>query len=588
MSDEGPGGPIRSALLSVSDKRGIVELARGLATLGVELLSTGGTAKLLREAGLRVKEVSEHTGFPEMLDGRVKTLHPKIHGGLLGRRDLPEHVAAMQEHGIAPIDLVCVNLYPFREVTSRGCSLEEAIENIDIGGPSMLRSAAKNHAAVTVLVDPEDYAPVLEEMRAHQGSTLPATRARLARKVFRATASYDGMIADYLGALDRGADEHFGATMHLGLVKATDLRYGENPHQHAALYGELFSFLEQLHGKELSYNNLVDIDAALRLMLDFSDDARAVLAILKHNTPCGVGAGSNVLDAYRKAFATDPESPFGGILIANREWDLELTRAVDEIFTEVLIAPSFSRDALEVLRKKKNRRLIAWRADRMPASTIELRSVIGGVLVQDRDATCEPARAGKVVSRRPPTAAETQAMDFGWRVVKHVKSNAVVFAAPDRTLAIGGGQTSRVDAVLLAGDKAARQKIALTGSVLASDAFFPFADGVEHAIAAGASAIIHPGGSVRDEDAIAAADRHDAAMVLTGVRHFRHCAPWARAPLERLARPDRRPGGGERRPRARADVEASPLAARREDLLHAGKRRDGRARGMRSDRRLRG
>jgi phosphoribosylaminoimidazolecarboxamide formyltransferase/IMP cyclohydrolase len=521
MSDQA-SPQIRRALLSVSDKRGIVELARGLAAHGVELLSTGGTAKLLREAGLTVKEVAEHTGFPEMLDGRVKTLHPKIHGGLLGRRDLPEHVAAMNEHGIPPIDLVCVNLYPFREVTARGCSLEEAIENIDIGGPSMLRSAAKNHAAVTVVVDPADYAVVLDEMRTHRGATVPETRARLAKKVFRATAAYDGMIADYLGDLGRGADEHFGESMHLQLTKAAELRYGENPHQHAALYGDLFSFLEQLHGKELSYNNLVDIDAALRLMLDFASDSRAVLAILKHNTPCGVGAGASVLEAYQKAFATDPESPFGGILITNREWDLALTQVVDEIFTEVLIAPGFSADALDKLRKKKNRRLILWHQERTPTSHIELRSVIGGVLAQDRDVALESAGEAKVASKRAPTPAELQAMDFGWRVVKHVKSNAIVFAAADRTLGIGGGQTSRVDAVLLAREKAARQKISLAGSALASDAYFPFPDGVEHGLEAGASAIIQPGGSVRDDDAIAAADRRGATMVLTGARHFRH------------------------------------------------------------------
>src|SRR5581483_6450826 len=316
-----------------------------------EILSTGGTAKLLRDAGIPVQEVADYTGFPEMLDGRVKTLHPKVHGGLLGRRDLPEHVAAMEKHGLPPIDLVCVNLYPFREVTARGCSLEEAIENIDIGGPSMLRSAAKNHAAVTVVVDPADYEPILAEMREHDGATTLATRARLAKKVFRTTAAYDGMIADYLGALERTDEEPFGETLHLQLVRSAHLRYGENPHQHAAVYGDFSRILEQLHGRELSYNNLVDIDSSLRLMADFAGDGRAVVAILKHNTPCGVGAGATVLDAYRKAFATDPESPFGGILIANRTWDLPLAQAVDEIFSEVLIAPDFAPDALALLRK---------------------------------------------------------------------------------------------------------------------------------------------------------------------------------------------------------------------------------------------
>lgn len=522
MSEKASEGRIGRALLSVSDKTGLVDLARGLARHGVELLSTGGTAKALREAGLAVKDVSEHTGFPEMLDGRVKTLHPKIHGGLLGRRDLPAHVAAMREHGLSPIDLVCVNLYPFREVTARGCTLEEAIENIDIGGPSMLRSAAKNHDAVTVLVDPADYAVVLAEMDAHDGATTAATRARLAKKVFRTTAAYDGMIADYLGGLERTPDAPFGETIHLGLAREAHLRYGENPHQQAALYGGFTQALEQLHGKELSYNNIVDIDAALRLMLDFAGDERAVVAILKHNTPCGVGAGATVLDAYRKAFETDPDSPFGGILIANRAWDRALAEAVDEIFSEVLIAPEFTEDALALLRGKKNRRLMRWNVDRTPRGEPEVRKVVGGFLVQDADAALEDPAAATVASKRAPTQREVQAMDFGWRVVKHVKSNAIVLAGSDRTLGIGGGQTSRVDAVRIAIEKARRQNLDLSGAALASDAFFPFPDGVELALDAGISAIVQPGGSMRDEDAIAAADARDAAMVLTGVRHFRH------------------------------------------------------------------
>jgi phosphoribosylaminoimidazolecarboxamide formyltransferase / IMP cyclohydrolase len=522
MSQQVSGPPVRRALISVSDKTGVLDLARGLHEIGAEILSTGGTAKLLREAGLPVREVADYTGFPEMLDGRVKTLHPKIHGGLLGRRDLAEHVSAMERHGIPPIDLVCVNLYPFREVTSRGCTLEEAIENIDIGGPSMLRSAAKNHDAVTVLVDSADYAPVLAELRQNAGATTHATRARLARKVFRTTAAYDGMIADHLGGLARTEDEPFGETVHLQLERSAHLRYGENPHQHAAVYGDFSRILEQLHGRELSYNNIVDIDSALRLMADFATDERSVVAILKHNTPCGVGAADSVVDAYRKAFATDPESPFGGILIASRTWDLPLAQAVDEIFSEVLIAPDFTPEALDLLRKKKNRRLMRWHADRMPKRSLDLRSVVGGYLLQDQDVASEDPRAARVASKRSPTAAETAAMSFGWRVVKHVKSNAIVFAAADRTLAIGGGQTSRVDAVLLAIDKAARQKISLAGSALASDAFFPFPDGVEHALGAGATAVVQPGGSVRDDDAVAAADARDATMILTGVRHFRH------------------------------------------------------------------
>jgi len=516
------GGAIKRALLSVSDKAGLLDLARGLAAHGVELLSTGGTAQAIRDAGLAVQEVADYTGFPEMLDGRVKTLHPKIHGGLLGRRDLAEHRDAMAQHEIPPIDLVCVNLYPFAQVTARGCSLEEAIENIDIGGPSMLRSAAKNHDAVTVLVDPADYAVVLDEMKQHDGATTFATRARLAKKVFRTTAAYDGMIADYLGNLARTDDEPFGETLHLPLERAAHLRYGENPHQHAALYGGFLEVFEQLHGKELSYNNIVDIDAALRLMMDFGDDPRAVLAILKHNTPCGVGVGTSVLEAYQKAFATDPESPFGGILIASHTWDLPLAEAVDEIFSEVLIAPDFTPDALALLRKKKNRRLMRWHKDRMPKGEAELRKVVGGMLVQDADAAIENVRAAKPATKRAPTADELAALDFGWRVVKHVKSNAIVFAGPDRTLGIGGGQTSRVDAVQLAIAKATSQKISLAGSALASDAFFPFPDGVEHALNAGATAIVQPGGSVRDADAIALADARGATMVLTGVRHFRH------------------------------------------------------------------
>jgi phosphoribosylaminoimidazolecarboxamide formyltransferase/IMP cyclohydrolase len=514
--------PIKRALLSVSDKTGLLDLARGLAAHGVELLSTGGTAKAIRDAGLTVIEVADYTGFPEMLDGRVKTLHPKIHGGLLGRRDLDEHVKAMQQHGIGNIDLVCVNLYPFAQVTARGCTLDEAIENIDIGGPSMLRSAAKNHAAVTVLVDPADYAVVLDEMKANGGATTFATRQRLAKKVFRTTAAYDGMIADYLGNLAKTDDEPFGETLHLPLTRAAHLRYGENPHQHAALYGNFLDVFEQLHGKELSYNNIVDIDAALRLMMDFADDPRAVLAILKHNTPCGVGAGETVLEAYQKAFATDPESPFGGILIASRTWDLPLAQAVDEIFSEVLIAPDFTPDALELLRKKKNRRLMRWHKDRMPKGEVELRKVVGGMLVQDADTAIEDVRAAKPATKRAPSKGELAALDFGWRVVKHVKSNAIVFAGPDRTLGIGGGQTSRVDAVQLAISKAKAQSISLAGAALASDAFFPFPDGVEHALNAGATAIVQPGGSVRDEEAIKVADERGATMVLTGVRHFRH------------------------------------------------------------------
>jgi phosphoribosylaminoimidazolecarboxamide formyltransferase/IMP cyclohydrolase len=513
---------IARALISVSDKTGLVEFARGLHALGVEILSTGGTAAALTAAGIPVVSVSDFTGSPEILDGRVKTLHPKIHGGLLARRDDAKHREQMQANEIRPIDLVVVNLYPFEATVAKpGCSLEDAIENIDIGGPSMIRSAAKNHHDVAVVVDPADYGPVLDEMRRGGGSVSLATRQRLARRAFQITARYDGAIADYLGSRETTEEAPFGATLHIALRKAQDLRYGENPHQKAALYGDFFAGIEQLHGKELSYNNIVDTNAALWLMREFLADPPTV-AILKHNTPCGVATGRSVADAYRAAYATDPESPFGGILIANQEWTLELSQVVDEIFTEVLIAPAFEPAALEFLRKKKNRRLMLWRPAAMDGVLREMRSVVGGLLVQDADRAIEDPAEARVVTRRPPSDAEVTAMRFGLKVVKHVKSNAIAFVAPDRTLALGGGATSRVDPVHAARAKAGRVGVSLADSVLASDAFFPFPDGIEEAAAAGATAIIQPGGSVRDDEVIAAADRLNVAMVFTGVRHFRH------------------------------------------------------------------
>jgi phosphoribosylaminoimidazolecarboxamide formyltransferase/IMP cyclohydrolase len=526
LSDQPAGveqmSKITRALVSVSDKTGLVDFANGLHALGVEILSTGGTAKALSDAGIPVVAVSDFTGSPEILDGRVKTLHPKIHGGLLGRRDDAKHRQQMEANGIRPIDMVVVNLYPFEATVARpDCKLEDAIENIDIGGPSMIRSAAKNHHDVTVLVDPADYAGVLAEMRENGGAVSEATNTRLARAAFVATARYDGAIADYLGRQTQGEPAPFGETIHLQLRKAQDLRYGENPHQSAALYGEFLSAARQLHGKELSYNNIVDINAALWLMNEFRDDAPTV-AILKHNTPCGVGTGKSVAEAYRAAYATDPESPFGGILISNREWTLELSEIVDEIFTEVLIAPRFEPAALELLQKKKNRRLMEWSPDSMARAVREVRGVVSGFLVQDVDRSMEDPAAAKVVTKRKPTADEVAAMRFGLKVVKHVKSNAIVFCRADRTLAIGGGATSRVDPVHAARAKAGRVGIDLAGSVLASDAFFPFPDGVEFAAEAGAVAVIQPGGSVRDDDVIAAADRLGLAMVCTGVRHFRH------------------------------------------------------------------
>jgi phosphoribosylaminoimidazolecarboxamide formyltransferase/IMP cyclohydrolase len=508
------------ALISVSDKRGVVELGRGLAELGIEILSTGGTAKLLAEAGVPVRQVSDYTGFPEMLDGRVKTLHPKIHGGLLGRRDLPAHTSVMRSHGIEPIDLLVVNLYPFRETVARpDVTLEEAIEQIDIGGPAMLRSAAKNHADVTVLVDPDDYGPVLDELRRAGGTVSAATNRRLAQKVFCATACYDGAIADWLGSR---AEARFGESVHWGGQKALDMRYGENPHQGAALYGDFLRVAEPLHGKELSYNNVVDIDAALALASEFLDAPEAAVAILKHNTPCGVGLGRDPLEAWKRAYATDPESPFGGIVVSTRPWTLGLARAVDEIFTEVLIAPDFEPDALDLLERKKARRLVRWHPEAVDARAPAVRGVAGGVLVQDADRAFEDPRRCKVVTRRPPSADELRALAFAWRVVKHVKSNAIAFTTADRTLALGGGQTSRVEPVRAARARAERLGIDLRASVLGSDAFFPFADGLEEAIAAGITAVIQPGGSTRDEEVIAAADAGNVAMVFTGVRHFRH------------------------------------------------------------------
>ena len=505
---------IRRALLSVTDKTGLVDFARGLAGQGVEILSTGGTAAALREAGLAVTDVSAHTGFPEMLDGRVKTLHPLIHGGLLFRRDLPEHVAQAAAHGIAPIDLVVVNLYAFEKTVSRdGVTRGEAIENIDIGGPSMLRSAAKNHEAVTVVCDPGDYAEVLREMSEHGGDTTVELRRRLAAKVFDVTARYDRAIADYLVC-----DQTGGTSFGLSLPLAASLRYGENPHQRAELYGKFSDYLEQLHGKELSYNNILDITAAVDLISEFTEPT---VAILKHTNPCGVGSDEDLSLAWEKAFATDRQAPFGGIIVSNRPVTEPLARAIAEIFSEVIIAPDFVPAALEILRKKKNLRLMKLRARPTPAPR-DVRSVIGGLLVQDHDPEAGDLSGARIVSGRAPTPEERRAMEFGWKVVKHVKSNAIVFAGPDRTLGIGAGQMSRVDSVRIAVWKATEAGLPLAGCAVASDAFFPFPDGLVAAAAAGATAAIQPGGSVRDEDVIRAADERDLAMIFTGKRHFRH------------------------------------------------------------------
>jgi phosphoribosylaminoimidazolecarboxamide formyltransferase/IMP cyclohydrolase len=515
--------PVARALLSVSDKTGLVELGKGLAALGVELVASGGTAAALRDAGLAVVDVAELTGSPEMLGGRVKTLHPKVHGGILARRDLADDRADLEANAIGPIDLVVVNLYPFEATVARpDVPYEEAIEKIDIGGPSMVRSAAKNHEYVGVVSDPADYAAVLVELQ-DAGGLSRATRRRLALKAFRATASYDAAIQGWLaGRLEEQGEDPFPERLVVGLPRAATLRYGENPHQAAALYGGFLDAVHPLHGKELSFNNLVDVQAALALILDFDPADRTVAAILKHNTPCGVGAGDSPAEAYRRAFETDPDSPFGGIIVCNRPFDLALAEAVDEIFTEVLVAPGFDDDALALLRKKKNRRLLTFDAARLDAGQIEWRRVYGGFLLQEPDVSVGELEGAKVVTKAQPDAEQRTALDFAWRTVKHVKSNAIVFADANRTLGIGGGATSRVDAVHNAVAKAGRVGLSLEGSVLASDAFFPFPDGLEAAVEAGARAVIQPGGSNRDALVIEAADRLGIPMIFTGVRHFRH------------------------------------------------------------------
>jgi phosphoribosylaminoimidazolecarboxamide formyltransferase / IMP cyclohydrolase len=514
---------IRRALLSVSNKAGLIPLARVLAAAGVELISTGGTAKALREVGLNVTDLSAYTGFPEILGGRVKTLHPKVHGGLLYVRGNASHEAAIRAHGIQPIDLVVVNLYPFEETVARpNVGLGEAIENIDIGGPSMLRSAAKNHESVTAVVDPADYETVAAQIQA-RGCTTPELRRKLAAKVFARTASYDGAIVGYLAkAFEPAPSTVAPAFLRVEAPLAQPLRYGENPHQKAALYGDFHKYFEQLHGKELSYNNILDLTAAADLIAAFSTDP-PTLAILKHTNPCGVGQGANLREAWDKALATDRQSPFGGIIVANCPLDLACAEAIADIFSEVIVAPDFMGEARDVLQKKKNLRLVRMLRSPLTARAWEVRSVgADSFLWQQRDLKATATEQMKVVTRRQPTEAELQSMLFGWRVSKHVKSNAIVYAVSDRTLGIGAGQMSRVDASRLAVWKAGEAGLSLKGSVVCSDAFFPFPDGLVAAVEAGATAAIEPGGSVRDAEVIAAADERNVSMVFTGTRHFRH------------------------------------------------------------------
>jgi phosphoribosylaminoimidazolecarboxamide formyltransferase/IMP cyclohydrolase len=517
---------VRQALISVSDKAGVVELAQALSAMGIGVLSTGGTAKLLAEAGVPVREVADYTGYPEMLDGRVKTLHPKIHGGLLARRDRADHMAAIAQAGTSPIDLLVVNLYPFRRTIEQpGCTLEDAIENIDIGGPSMVRGAAKNHSGVAVVTDPGDYGCILEELRAEGGRLCAATRFALAKKAFAHTAAYDAAIANWLGALDEERRPGpFPERLTLQWEKVQEMRYGENPHQLAAFYrdpdappGALARYV-QVQGKELSYNNIADADAAWECVKTF--DAPACV-IVKHANPCGVAEGGSPREAYERAFATDPTSAFGGIIAFNRTLDAATAEAVTRQFVEVVIAPALDAGAREVLAAKQNVRVLEVPAG-AGTQRYDLKRVGGGLLVQTPDARDVAPGELKVVTRRAPTADELADLMFAWRVAKFVKSNAIVFCGGRRTLGVGAGQMSRVDSARIAGIKAQAAGLSLAGSVVASDAFFPFRDGVDVVAQAGARAIIQPGGSVRDDEVVRAADELGIAMVYTGVRHFRH------------------------------------------------------------------
>jgi phosphoribosylaminoimidazolecarboxamide formyltransferase/IMP cyclohydrolase len=516
---------VARALVSVSDKSGIVELARALEALGIALLSTGGTAKLLEKEGIAVTEVSAHTGFPEMLDGRVKTLHPMIHGGLLARRDDPAHLSAIKKAGIAPIDLLVVNLYPFQAtVADPDCRFEDAVENIDIGGPAMLRAAAKNHAGVAVVVDPADYQKIIDELKA-QGAVSDATRFALARKVFAHTAAYDGAIANYLSALDEKKNRtEYPDVLSLQFTKRQDLRYGENPHQSAAFYrdqrpveGSLARY-RQLQGKELSYNNIADADAAWECVKSFEAPA---CVIVKHANPCGAAVGDSLLEAYDKAFKTDPLSAFGGIIAFNRALDGASAEAIGRQFAEVVIAPRMEPQAQKELAKKTNVRVLEVPLSHATQAH-DYKRVGGGLLVQSSDSLLLKKDELKVVTKEQPTDAQWADLLFSWTVAKFVKSNAIVYCRDGMTLGVGAGQMSRVDSARIAAVKAQAAGLALAGSAVASDAFFPFRDGVDVVIEAGASAVIQPGGSVRDAEVIAAADERGVAMVFTGVRHFRH------------------------------------------------------------------
>ncbi|WP_441257271.1 bifunctional phosphoribosylaminoimidazolecarboxamide formyltransferase/IMP cyclohydrolase [Vibrio sp. Vf1514] len=525
--------PIRRALISVSDKTGIVEFAKALSERGVDILSTGGTARLLAEQGIAVTEVSDYTGFPEMMDGRVKTLHPKVHGGILGRRGQDDEV--MNTHAINPIDMVVVNLYPFAQtVANPNCTLADAVENIDIGGPTMVRSAAKNHKDVTIIVNANDYDRVIAEMDANEKSLTLDTRFDLAIAAFEHTAAYDGMIANYFGTMvpsygeNKEGDEasKFPRTFNQQFIKKQDMRYGENSHQDAAFYVEAnpeeasVSTARQIQGKALSYNNIADTDAALECVKEFAEPA---CVIVKHANPCGVALGGDILEAYNRAYQTDPTSAFGGIIAFNRELDAATATAiVERQFVEVIIAPSVSAEAIDVVAAKKNVRLLECGEWHSKTTGFDVKRVNGGLLVQDRDQGMVTLSDLKVVSQRQPTEEELKDALFCWKVAKYVKSNAIVYAKGDMTIGVGAGQMSRVYSAKIAGIKAADEGLEVAGSVMASDAFFPFRDGIDAAAEAGIKCVIQPGGSMRDEEVIAAADEHGMAMIFTGMRHFRH------------------------------------------------------------------
>jgi phosphoribosylaminoimidazolecarboxamide formyltransferase/IMP cyclohydrolase len=518
--------PVKRALVSVSDKAGIVDFCKQLTQMNITILSTGGTAKLLADNGIEVMEVSDYTGFPEMMDGRVKTLHPKIHGGLLGRRGIDDDV--MKEHGIEPIDLVVVNLYPFEQTVSKpDCTLAEAIENIDIGGPTMLRSAAKNHTSVGVVVDSDDYKRVSDELQANQCVLSDATRFYLAQKVFAHTANYDANVSNYLGSLGAdGENINFPLTYTTQFRKLQDMRYGENPHQSAAFYSQpdapagTLASARQLQGKELSYNNIGDTDAALECVLSYQEPA---CVIVKHANPCGVASGENILEAYERAYTTDPTSAFGGIIAFNRELNAETARAIiDRQFVEVIIAPSINEESLKVTTEKAGVRVLEAGKREGPLQQLNMKRVSGGLLVQDSDLGMVSKGDLKVVTKRSPTDEELDDLLFAWHVVKYVKSNAIVYVKNQQTIGIGAGQMSRVYSARIAAIKAEDEELDVKGSVMASDAFFPFRDGLDSAAKVGVTAVIEPGGSMRDEEVIAAADEHGMAMVFTGMRHFLH------------------------------------------------------------------